>query len=49
MSEDEIKALIEQAIRTPETFTERLSLSELAVLWQARAVYVALKGKGVIP
>lgn len=46
--EEEIERLIEQALRTPSQFTPRRSLNELAVLWQARAVRIALKQKGII-
>ena len=42
MEDTDLHYLIESALRTPEQFVERRTLNESAVLWQARAVAVAL-------
>lgn len=48
MTSSQIETLIGDALRTPEQFTPRQSIQEPAVVWQARAVRVALTNAGVI-
>ena len=46
MSQPDLTALIESALREPDKFVARKSINEPAIAWQARAVRAALEEKG---